>query len=182
VSRDRGRGADLFSLDADAVVIPVNVVLNLNYTLGRAVAQRGGPALLERLQAVRRSLPGERMTLGTATTVDTRDLPHLPDRVIFVAWWNEDTPYDDQHLRKCYRSALRQALDHGVTSLVLPSLGGRGGVSPTRRARAICAVLKECGQLPRSAEHSVQHLLFADVAREPLAAIEDELNRRLYLP
>lgn len=89
---------------------------------------------------------------------------------------------DDSSTPSSGGALIHHALGLHLTSLVLPSLGGRGGVSPTRRARAICAVLKEFGQLPRSAEHSVQHLLFADVAREPLAAIEDELNRRLYLP
>ena len=174
--------ADLFSLDAEAVAIPVNVMLNLNYTLGQAVAFRGGPAVQARLDAIRQALPGERMTLGAATSVDTRDLDALPDRLIFVAWWDDDTPYDDRHLMRCYSAALRAALDHGVTSLVLPTFGGGGGVPPARRARAIRTVLKQFDQLRGSAGLSVTQMYFADLSRQPLDAIEDELNRTLYLP
>ena len=66
---------DLFSIEADVVAIPVNVMLNLNYTLGRTLAQRGGPELIQRVQDAARAIPDLRMTLGTATSVATEDLP-----------------------------------------------------------------------------------------------------------
>ena len=56
------------------------------------------------------------------------------------------------------------------------------GVPPARRARAIRTVLKQFDQLRGSAGLSVTQLYFADLARQPLDAIEDELNRTLYLP
>ena len=174
--------ADLLSLQVDAVAIPVNISLNLNYTLGRLLAQRGGQALEERVLAAARRLPGGRLTLGTATSILTDDLPHLPKRVILVAWWNKTTAYHDQHIYKCYASALREAFQHKAASLGLPILGGGGGVSAQRRARVICTLLQQFNQLKKSGSFSVNELVFADLVREPLDAIESELNQKLYGP
>ena len=174
--------ADLLSLEVDAVVIPVNVTLNLNYTLGQLLAQRGGPKVADRLLALARTLPNGRLTLGTATSIPTQDLQYLPKRVIVVAWWNKNTAYHDQHIYKCYASALREAFKHGASSLALPILGGGGGVEPQRRARVICTLLRQFDQLKRSGSFPVRRLCFADLARRPLDAIESELDQNLYRP
>lgn len=173
---------DLFSIDSEAIAVPVNVKLNLNYSLGRLLAQRGGTELARRIQSLLSSEPDGRIPLGTAVSVDTSDLPHLPARVILVAWWNEDTLYDGNHLYKSYASILREAFEHDVSSLALPILGGRGGVRPELRARVVCDLLRQFDRLRSSGAFSVTHLIFADVARSPLTAIEDELDRRLYAP
>lgn len=173
---------DLFSIEADAVAIPVNVMLNLNYTLGRTLAQRGGPELIARVQAAARTIPDRRMKLGTATSVATEDLPLPCKQIVLVAWWNEDTDYDRNHLYRCYAAALREAFAHRATSLALPILGGRGGVQPQHRAAVICDLLRQFNGLKPSGSFPVTRLIFADTAHEPLKAIENELDRRLYLP
>ncbi|MBO87535.1 MAG: hypothetical protein CL927_19470 [Deltaproteobacteria bacterium] len=174
------RKQDLFTIEADALAIPVNVVLNLNYTLGKKLAQLGGRVLVERVQAAKQAIPGARMTLGTATSIPIADLPLQAKRAVLVAWWNETTDYDQNHLFKCYAAALRAAFAHGATSLVLPILGGRGGVKSTDRARVICDLLQQFNQLKPSGTFPVEHLIFADLNAAPLDAIERELDRNLY--
>jgi len=176
------RQEDLFAIEADALAIPVNVMLNLNYTLGLALAQHGGPELVARVQAARQAIPGGRMTLGAATSVPTEDLPLLVKRAVLVAWWNEDTAYSDNHLYKCYAAILREAFAHGATSLVLPILGGRGGVKAANRARVVCDLLRQFHKLKPSGSFPVNRLIFAGTDPATVTAIEAELDRRLYLP
>ena len=44
----------------------------------------------------------------------------------------------------------------------------------------ICTLLQQFNQLKRSGSFSVRELLFADLARQPLDAIESELDQKLY--
>lgn len=177
--------ADLFTLDVDAVAIPVNITLNLHYTLGQALVLRGGPVVEERVLKAARALKSGRLTLGTATSIDTRDVEHLPSRVILTAWWDEKTNFGNRHIESCYASALREAFKFQMSSLALPILGGAAKVpkvTPERRATVICDMLRALDGLKKSGAFSVERLVFADLASEPLDAIELELNRRLYSP
>ena len=171
---------DLFGFQADAVLIPVNVGLNLNYTLGRALRSRGGEAFAHRLNDVAGGLPDGLLPLGGAVAIDTSDLAGLPKHVVLVAWWNEDTAYDYNHLYRCYAAGIRKANEVGSTSLVLPMLGGGGGVAPALRARAVCDVLRQFHRLKGSSSWPIRELVFADLAEAPVRAIEAELERRLW--
>jgi O-acetyl-ADP-ribose deacetylase (regulator of RNase III) len=172
---------DIFDLEVDAVAIPVNVVLNLNYRLGRQLAARcGGPSIHEELERHRARLPGGMLALGTAVSVPVSGLPHA-ERAILAAWWSEENEYTDQLIYGVMVSAIREANAHRCASLGVSMFGARGGVSDDRRARVFARALVELHRVRGSARFPLKRLVFCDTSAGRLDVLEEVLDREVAL-
>ena len=171
---------DLFDQKVDAIAIPVNTVLNLNYKLGRQlVARCGGPELGYQLEQARRRLPDSRLTVGQATSIEVSELPHAR-RVVLAAWWNENNVFDKRLLYGVATSSIREANAQGCRSLALPMFGARGGVGDELRARVFCRVLRDLHQVRDSIDFPVRQILFCDQAAERVELIDRHFTQELY--
>lgn len=172
---------DIFALDVEAIAIPVNVVLNLNYRLGRQLAQHcGGPSLHDELQRHRAGLPGGRLALGRVVSVSVSGLAHVK-RVILAGWWSEENEYTDQLIYGVMVSSIREANVHGCSSLGISMFGARGGVSDDRRARVFARALLELHRIRGSAEFPLKRLVFSDISAGRLDVVEEVVDRELAL-
>ena len=169
---------DLFDEDADAIVVPVNIHLDLHYGLGTELLRREGEPLLEAVAKVREGTP--ELALGHAVHVPLRQL--RAKHAILVAWWGRDNDYTANHLYRCYAQSLRQAFAVQAESLSMPMLGGRGGVSDTARAKAVVELLRSFDRLKGSDAFPTRTLRFVDVTEARLSVLDDLLERTLYLP
>ena len=168
---------DILTIQADAWMIPVPVTLALpTYTLPRKLIEVGGQAVAERTQELRKVLGGK-LAVGAAASIPTADIPGLPGRVVYAAWWEEKVEYSAAHIYRCYANALREAFAHGVRKMVVPMLGGspKAGVRATMRAEQVRRLLTELNQCKGSGDFSVDHLIFADLSAENLAHLDAAL-------
>jgi O-acetyl-ADP-ribose deacetylase (regulator of RNase III) len=171
---------DLFDLEVEAIAIPVNTVLNLNYRLGRQlVARCSGPALGEQLLLARRSLISGRLKVGQAVSIEVSELPHAR-RVILAAWWNENNVFDKRLLYGVATRSIREANAQSCRSLALPMFGARGGVDDDVRARVFCRALQDLHGVRDSIDFPVRRLLFYDKAAERVEIIDQHFTRELY--
>ncbi len=171
---------DLFDLEVEAIAIPVNTVLNLNYRLGRQlVARCSGPALGEQLELARLSLIGGRLNVGRAVSIEVSELLHAR-RVVLAAWWDENNVFDKRLLYGVATSSIREANAQGCRSLALPMFGARGGVEDDVRARVFCRALQDLHEVRDSRDFPVRQLLFCDQAAERVEHIDRHFTQELY--
>lgn len=171
---------DLFEQEVDAIAIPVNTVLNLNFQLGRQlVARCAGPGLGRELERARAALPEGRLRVGQAVSIEVSELPHAR-RVVLAAWWNENNAFDRRLIYGVTSSSIREANAQGCRSLALPMFGARAKVDHAFRAQVFCRVLRDLHQVRDSIAFPVRQLLFCDKAAERVEIIDEHFTRRLY--
>ncbi|MFB6247751.1 MAG: macro domain-containing protein [Salinibacter sp.] len=155
--------------DLDAVVNAANAQLQMGGGVAGAIHRAAGPGLADETRPLAPIHPGEAVTTGG------HELPN--DHVVHVLGpvYGRDEP-SDKLLRASYENALREAEEHGITSIGVPALStGAFGFPLEPAARiALRTVLDAAPRLETVGR--IRFVLFDD---EALAAHENALSELL---
>jgi O-acetyl-ADP-ribose deacetylase (regulator of RNase III) len=123
--------------DVDAVVNAANAQLQMGGGVAGAIHRGAGPELAEATRPLAPIQPGE------AVTTEGYELPN--EHIIHVLGpvYGRDEP-SDELLRAGYENALRQAEEHGITSVAFPAIStGAFGFPVDAAARIAVGVMLE---------------------------------------
>jgi O-acetyl-ADP-ribose deacetylase (regulator of RNase III) len=157
--------------DVDAIVNAANAQLRPGGGVAGAIHRAAGPGLDQECRRHAPIRPGEAVITG-AHALPNHFIIHCLGPV-----YGRDEPAD-RLLASCYRSALRVANEHSITSVAFPSLStGAFGYPMVEAARvALNAVITESHQPGRVS--LVRFVLFDDAARRLHQGVLDALTKR----
>jgi O-acetyl-ADP-ribose deacetylase (regulator of RNase III) len=125
---------ELASSAGEGIICPVRSDLAPMTTAARDVLTRAGPAVLDRLTGM------GLLPVGGAFVTPGGEL-HA-SFLIHLVTAAEDEPETSLSVQRALRNGLRRAVEWGLASLTVPSLGvGVGHFEPEEDARAIVAIL-----------------------------------------
>jgi O-acetyl-ADP-ribose deacetylase len=149
--------ADITTLDVDAIVNAANQSLLGGGGVDGAIHRAAGPRLVEVCEAIPASDEGVRCPTGEAITTNAFALlARLVIHTVGPVWHGGDQGEDDL-LRSCYESALREAHRHDARSVAFPAISTGVYAFPPERAARI-AVDTVRATLTRTS--SVQRVVF----------------------
>lgn len=140
---------DIFSADAQAVILPMMPSLMPYRGLALEVFDRGGRELVEDTFAAAEAVWAQNsekdagLQPGDAVVVKVKGQPVRADSIVFaiVPWFWQGSPMDAaKRFRFCVRRAFRALSEKGFSSVAVPNLGG--GVCGYEPRRS-CAILME---------------------------------------
>ncbi len=169
---------DIFQTDADGLVCTVTVNLGPYGAISRHLFARGGAALADDLEALRSTLPGNRLQLGQATSLPIRAEHTLDVRgwLILAGLWAHESAYTPELLYGVYIASLRQAFERHLVSLAMPIFTG-GGADLT--FDAILRVLRDLDGLRTSDGFTVERLRFVSRKERDVEALAQALRQGL---
>jgi len=155
--------------DMDAVVNAANAELISGGGVAGAIHQAAGPGLVEESRPLAPIQPGE------AVITDGHDLPNRHVIHVLGPVYGSDKP-EDEHLARCYRSALLLAEEHDLESVAFPSISTGAFGYPVEEAAevALRTVLESAENL-----QSVRRIRFVLYGEENFEAYERVLPRLL---
>ncbi len=106
---------DITDMEVEAFVFDITTDCQLGSGYGGAIAQRGGKAVQEELNAIGTLPPGEAV-LTTAGRMKAQQIIHANGPKF-------REPAVDDKLRETTRSVLRKADENGISQLALPPIG-----------------------------------------------------------
>jgi O-acetyl-ADP-ribose deacetylase (regulator of RNase III) len=106
---------DITDMEVEAFVFDITADCQLGSGYGGAIAQRGGKAIQEELNAIGTLPPGEAV-VTTAGKMKAQQIIHTNGPKF-------REPAVDEKLKKATRSVLRKADENGITQLALPPIG-----------------------------------------------------------
>jgi O-acetyl-ADP-ribose deacetylase (regulator of RNase III) len=161
--------ADITTLDCDAIVNAANSSLRGGGGVDGAIHRAAGPDLL-----------AECKTLGgcaTGSAKITRGYRLKAKHVIHAVGpvWGEENNEEDDLLASCYRTSLKLAADHGLTSIAFSAIStGVYGFPADRAARiAVGTVVSEISRNARSLKRVVFCCFAQDAADHHMRAFAD---------
>ena len=168
---------NILEADTEAIACNVNVMVNLNYSLGKQLLQHYGPRLLGRVDESRKQLNGGQLELGQAIWVDVSNCNSVRG-IIFFGWWAEDNDFTSQLIYKCFTTTLRTAFANDCRSIAFPLFGsGSGNMNFQVFQKTIWQALFELNKLKDSGSFSVQELLFFSTDQRLLSQLDNYLAR-----
>jgi len=113
---------DITAVAVDAIVNAANSSLLGGGGVDGAIHRRGGPAILQECERLRRSHYGKGLPTGAAVITTAGNLParHVIHTVGPV--WSGGTNREPELLANCYRNSLRVAVEHGLKSIAFPGI------------------------------------------------------------
>lgn len=111
---------DITEVKVDAIVNAANSSLLGGGGVDGAIHRKGGPAILEECQAIRKrqgGCPAGEAVITTAGRLPARYVIHTVGPV-----WRGGTSGEAGLLRNCYQNALRLADEHQVVSIAFPNI------------------------------------------------------------
>ncbi len=132
----------------DAIVNAANSSLMGGGGVDGAIHRKGGPVILEeckQIRAARGRLPAGEAVI---TTGGQLRVPHVIHTVGPV--WQGGEAGEEELLRRCYRSCLALAREHGLRTIAFPSISTGAYRYPVRQAAraALDAVAEELSEHP----------------------------------
>jgi O-acetyl-ADP-ribose deacetylase (regulator of RNase III) len=157
--------------DLEAVVNAANAQLRMGGGVAGAIHRAAGPGLAEEARPYAPIQPGEAVTTGG------HDLPNAHVIHVLGPVYGRDEPSDDL-LRTGYENALREAEDHGITSVGFPAIStGAFGFPVEAAARIALTTVLDAAPRLESVEQ-IRFVLFddetLDVHREVLSTLRAE--------
>lgn len=152
---------DLTEQAVDAIVNAANASLLGGGGVDGAIHRRGGPAILEACQQIRRThwpegLPTGEAVITTAGQLAARFVIHTVGPI-----YGEHGGQEAQLLANCYRNALRLGNQHALTSLAFPAIStGVYGYPANEAAEVVSRTLQE-SLLPDTSMTEVRLVFFA---------------------
>lgn len=123
--------------DVDAVVNAANAQLRTGGGVAGAIHDAAGPGLTDETRPLAPIQPGEAVLTGG------HDLPNAHVIHVLGPVYGRDEP-SDELLRTGYENALRQAEEHGITSVAFPAIStGAFGFPVDAAARIAVGVMLE---------------------------------------
>jgi O-acetyl-ADP-ribose deacetylase (regulator of RNase III) len=171
--RVRVTRGDITMLAVDAIVNAANEQLAGGGGVDGAIHRAGGPEIM----AETRQLFPEGCPTGSAVTTGGGG---LPARLVIHAVgprWRGGSQGEDEQLASAWRSALREAIDHGATSVAFPSLAtGIYGFPVERAAGLALAVVRQAlARLPLGSSLEVTVCAFSESDEGVYSRALDEL-------
>ena len=126
---------DITTVPVDAIANAANSALAGGGGVDGAIHEEGGPAIMSELKAIRAKTGG--CPAGSAVATSAGD---LPARLVFHAVgprYRGGQSGESEQLASAYRSCLRLAEEHGVTSMSFPSISTGVYGYPVEEAAAI---------------------------------------------
>lgn len=152
--------ADLLDMDVDGIICNTNIMLNLNYSIGRQLSKRCGPELERKLDDILMALPNHELPLGQSVCVRAFNMERIRS-IIFTAWWSAENDFRAELIYQCHASALRSALNENMKSLAFPLFGtGSQTMRLPTLAAGIACVLNDFDALKGAESFSLEELYF----------------------
>ncbi|MGF7035158.1 O-acetyl-ADP-ribose deacetylase (regulator of RNase III) [Paenibacillus mucilaginosus] len=161
---------DITRVKADAIVNAANSSLLGGGGVDGAIHRAGGRAILDdciRIRSRQGGCPPGEAVITTGGKLPASHVIHTVGPV-----WNGGTQGEAEVLRRCYRSVLALAAEHGVRSIAFPNIG-TGIYGFPKELAAVCAWEEVTAFVRRHAEE-------AGTLRQVLFVCYDEENFRLY--
>jgi O-acetyl-ADP-ribose deacetylase len=154
---------DITEARVDAVVNAANETLLAGGGVDGAIHRRGGPAIRDACETIREKQYPNGLPTGEAVVTVAGHLPAA--RVIHAVGpvWRGGGHDERKLLRRAYRSALEQALAHGLRTVAFPSLSTGAYGFPVQEASTIA--LSTVGAFIHAnpdAFDEIQFVLFTD--------------------
>ncbi len=168
---------DLLQADTETLACNVNVMLNLNYSIGQQLLKRYGNSLAQELDIIRKRLPAQRLELGQALWVDN----HAGKRpLIFFGWWDRDNDFTVRLIYTSFVNTLREAFAHDCRSIAFPLFGtGSGSMCFNDFQESISKALQELNRLKGAHTFSVEEIVFFSTNKERIEPFSATLDRIL---
>lgn len=161
---------DITQLDVDAIVNAANEFMLGGGGVDGAIHRAAGPELLAACRVVPEVRPGVRCPTGESRVTPGFRLP--AEHVIHTVGpvWRGGANGEDALLERCYRSALKLAVDHGVKSIAFPAISCGVYRFPVARAAAIAVGAIRAFQRDEADAPDVVLVAFEEDVYEVLAA------------
>ena len=114
------RQADITKVRADAIVNAANTSLLGGGGVDGAIHRAGGPEILAECRQIRNRQGGCKVGEAVITTAGKLPAQYVIHTV--GPTWNGGKSGEEDKLRNCYRSSLRLAEEHGLTSIAFPNI------------------------------------------------------------
>lgn len=168
---------DLLLAETEAIACNVNVMLNLNYSIGQQLLHLYGNDLTEKLSIIKKHLPEQRLELGQAIWVDVNSSPEKTP-IIFFGWWDKDNDFTTRLIYSSFVNSLRIAFAHNSRSIAFPLFGsGSESIHFNDFQESISKALQELNKLKMSHEFSIEELFFYSTNKVRIKKLSNHLDR-----
>lgn len=145
---------DIVRMQVDAIVDSAHPTVGVGGGVDAAIHAAAGPELLEARRAIGPIATGEAF-ITPGFRLSARHVIHTVGPV-----WQGGGQGEEKLLRKCYRNALRLALDRGLESVAFPLLSG--GIFGYPKAEAIAVAVAEIGAFVLKHDLAVWLVVYTD--------------------
>lgn len=164
---------DITKMDVDAIVNAANTSLLGGGGVDGAIHRAGGRAILEECMKIRSRQGGCAVGEAVVTTggnMKCRLVIHTVGPV-----WNGGANDEEEKLRNCYRSSLRQAELNGVVSIAFPNIST--GIYNYPKDLACRIAFDEVSKYLSNNESIIKKIVFVCFDKENFALYKNELEK-----